>query len=65
MRKQALALMVGTGLAIGAGSSAFAQNGFYGGVSMRDNGTESTGLVLVPKPAGQTLVWTRTFIGVS
>jgi len=48
--------MVGTGLAIGAGSSAFAQNGFYGGVSMRDNGTESTGLVLVPKP-GQTLVW--------
>ena len=47
--------MLGAGLAIGAATSAFAQVGFYGGVSMRDNGAESTGLVLAPQPTGQTL----------
>ena len=59
MQKQSLILVLGAGLAIGAATSALAQVGFYGGVSMRENGTESTGLVLAPQSAGQTLVWNR------
>jgi opacity protein-like surface antigen len=58
MKKQPLVWMLGAGLAIGA-ASAFAQAGFYGGISMRDNGTESTGLALAAQAASQTLVWNR------
>jgi opacity protein-like surface antigen len=51
--------MLGAGLGIGLATSAWAQGAFYGGVSMRDNGAESKGLVLSPQPAGQTLIWNR------
>ena len=44
---------------MGAAASAFAQTGFYGGVSFRDNGSDSIGLVLAPQAGGQTLVWNR------
>ncbi len=59
MKKQAFAWTLGAGLAMGAAASAVAQTGFYGGVSVRDNGSESIGLVLAPHPGGQTLVWNR------
>lgn len=59
MKKQLLALAIGVGSAIGLATGAWAQGGFYGGVSMRDNGAESTGLVLTAQPAGQTLIWNR------
>lgn len=41
--------------AMGAATAARAQNGFYGGVSMRDNGAESKGLQLGDTP----LAWNR------
>lgn len=44
---------------MGPAVAAWAQGAFYGGVSMRDNGTESTGLALSAQPAGQTLIWNR------
>jgi opacity protein-like surface antigen len=62
VKKQLLAFMLGAGLSIGTAADALAQAGFYGGVSMRDNGAESSGLMIspqAPKPAGQTLVWNR------
>jgi len=62
MKKQVLALMLGAGLGLGTAAGALAQAGFYGGVSMRDNGAESSGLVMAAQnaqPAGQTLVWNR------
>jgi opacity protein-like surface antigen len=57
--KQSLALTLGVALGFGAAAGVMAQGAFYGGVSMRDNGAESTGLALTAKPAGQTLVWNR------
>jgi opacity protein-like surface antigen len=59
VKKQVLVWMLGAGMAIGAAASVFAQAGFYGGVAMRDKGTESTGLVLARQPASQTLIWNR------
>jgi len=59
VKKQLLALAIGVGSAIGLTAGASAQGGFYGGVSMRDNGAESTGLLLTAQPAGQTLIWNR------
>ena len=59
MKNQLLALALGVGSAIGLTAGASAEGGFYGGVSMRDNGAESTGLLLTAQPAGQTLVWNR------
>jgi opacity protein-like surface antigen len=59
VKKQLLAFMIGAGLGMGPGVAAWAQGAFYGGVSMRDNGAESTGLVLLTQPAGQTLIWNR------
>ena len=62
MKKQALVWLVGAALVIGAGWGASAQTvqaGFYGGVSMRDMGSESSGLTLTPAAGGQTLVWNR------
>ena len=47
--------MLGAALTIGAAVTAFAQNGFYGGVSMRDHGAESRGLMLGDQP----LAWSR------
>lgn len=58
MKKQVLVWVTGAGLAVGA-ASVLAQSGFYGGVSMRDSGAESTGLTLSPEPAGPRLVWNR------
>jgi len=47
------------GLAIGAATGAMAQTGFYGGVSLRDNGSDAIGLVLAPQRGSQSLVWNR------
>lgn len=47
--------MLGAALAIGAAVPAYAQSGFYGGVSMREGGAESTGLIL----GGGALPWNR------
>lgn len=55
MKKQILLGMLGAALAIGAAAAAFAQNGFYGGVSTRDRGAESGGLMLGSQP----LAWNR------
>lgn len=52
VKKQILLGIIGLALASAVAS---AQNGFYGGVSMRDRGTESTGLVL----GGDLLAWGR------
>jgi opacity protein-like surface antigen len=62
VKKQALVRLVGAALVVGAGWGAAAQTvqaGFYGGVSMRDMGSESSGLILTPQAGGQTLVWNR------
>src|SRR5215470_7341379 len=56
--KQALAWLVGVGLALGS-AAAYAQGGFYGGVSMRDNGADASGLNLTTQPNGQALIWSR------
>ena len=55
MQKQALLIALGGVMALGASTLALGQNGFYGGVSMRDNGAESTGLQLGDTP----LAWNR------
>ena len=57
VKKQLLAWLLGAGLGIGLAANGWAQGAFYGGVSMRDSGTESSGLLLLPERAGQTLVW--------
>ncbi len=59
VKKQLLAWVLGAGLGFGLASGVFAQAGFYGGVSMRNQGTESRGLVVAAQPAGQTLIWNR------
>jgi opacity protein-like surface antigen len=59
VKKQALVWTLGAGLFMAAAANAVAQTGFYGGVSFRDNGTDSVGLVLAPQAGGQTLVWNR------
>jgi len=51
--------MLGAGLGIGPGGVVWAEGAFYGGVSMRDNGAESTGLALSQQAPGQTLIWNR------
>jgi opacity protein-like surface antigen len=55
MRKQILLIELLGLLTIAAVPQALAQSGFYGGVSMRENGTESTGLMLGNEP----LAWSR------
>jgi len=55
MQKQALLIALGGVMALGASTLALGQNGFYGGVSMRDNGAESSGLKLGDVP----LAWNR------
>jgi opacity protein-like surface antigen len=55
MKKQLLLVSLGALFSLGAGSAALGQNGFYGGVSMRDNGAESSGLQLGDTP----LAWNR------
>jgi hypothetical protein len=47
--------MFGAVLALCTAATAFAQNGFYGGVSMREHGAESGGLMLGDQP----LAWSR------
>lgn len=47
--------MLATLLAIGVATPVSAQNGFYGGVSIRDGQSEPTGLTL----GGQPLAWSR------
>ena len=47
--------MFGAVLALCTAATAFAQNAFYGGVSMRDHGAESGGLMLGDQP----LAWSR------
>ncbi|TMH59857.1 MAG: porin family protein [Betaproteobacteria bacterium] len=59
MKRQGLVWTLGVGLAIGAATGAMAQTGFYGGVSLRDNGSDAIGLVLAPQRGGQSLVWNR------
>jgi opacity protein-like surface antigen len=54
MKKQALPIWLWA-LLVAAAPAAHAQGAFYGGVSMRENGAESTGLVL----GGETLLWNR------
>jgi len=57
--KQALASLIGVGLALGLAAGAHAQGGFYGGVSIRDNGAEAKAIGLIPQPANETLIWSR------
>ena len=45
VKKQILLGMVGAALGICTAATVFAQSGFYGGVSMRDRGAESGGLL--------------------
>jgi opacity protein-like surface antigen len=59
VKKQLLALGFGAGLWMGLAAAAWAQGAFYGGVSMRDKGAESSGLVQLAQPAGQSLIWSR------
>jgi opacity protein-like surface antigen len=47
--------MFGAAVALGTAAAAFAQNAFYGGVSMRDHGAESSGLIL----GNQPLAWSH------
>jgi opacity protein-like surface antigen len=53
--------MFGVALTIGTAATAFAQDGFYGGVSMRDHGAESGGLLL----GDQLLAWSRFAVPVA
>jgi opacity protein-like surface antigen len=55
VKKQILLGVFGVALAIGTAATVFAQDGFYGGVSMRDHGAESGGLMLGDQP----LAWSR------
>jgi opacity protein-like surface antigen len=55
VKKQALLGILGAALVAGLATTAVAQNGFYGGVSMRDHGAESNGLMLGAQP----LAWSR------
>lgn len=55
MRKQPLLIVLCGLMALSAGTPALGQNGFYGGVSMRENGTEANGLSLGSVP----LAWNR------
>jgi opacity protein-like surface antigen len=55
VKKQILLGIFGAALTIGTAATAVAQNGFYGGVSMRDHGAESRGLLLGDQP----LAWSR------
>jgi opacity protein-like surface antigen len=55
VKKQILLVILGAALAIGPAAAVSAQNGFYGGVSMRDQGAEAGGLMLGDQP----LAWSR------
>jgi len=55
VKKQILLGMLGAALGICTAATVFAQSGFYGGVSMRDHGAESGGLMLGDQP----LAWSR------
>jgi opacity protein-like surface antigen len=59
VKKQALASLLGIGFAFCLAAGAHAQGGFYGGVAMRDNGTDASGLNLARKADSQTLIWSR------
>jgi len=56
---QRLAQLTLGGMALALAAVANADGGFYGGVSMRDNGAESKGLTLAAPTGGQTLIWNR------
>jgi opacity protein-like surface antigen len=55
MKKQTLLIALGALFGLGLSTLASGQNGFYGGVSMRDNGAESNGLQVGDVPSA----WTR------
>ncbi len=55
MKKQTLLGIFGATLGLGTAADVSAQDGFYGGVSMRDHGAESRGLALGDQP----LAWSR------
>ena len=55
VKKQVFLSILGVALTLGVAATAFAQDGFYGGVSMRDHGAESSGLILGDQP----LAWSR------
>ncbi|HSS71004.1 MAG TPA: outer membrane beta-barrel protein [Casimicrobiaceae bacterium] len=60
MQKQSLLIVLCGLLALGASSLALGQNGFYGGVAMRENGSEANGLTLSNVPVGNVpLAWNR------
>jgi opacity protein-like surface antigen len=56
MQKQIVVGMLGAALAVGAGLPAQAQDGFYGGVTMRDGGGASVGGIIL---ADLPLAWNR------
>src|SRR5207247_10456401 len=55
VKKRILLGMLGGAVGICTAATVFAQSGFYGGVSMRDHGAESGGLMLGDQP----LAWSR------
>src|SRR5215471_20015507 len=55
MKKQILLIAICGLMTLGFNAPSLGQNGFYGGVSMRDNGAEATGLMLGDVP----LAWNR------
>lgn len=55
MKKQLLLGVLGAALILGPGLPAQAQNGFYGGVSMRDGASSVSGLILGDVPSA----WSR------
>ncbi|HTR58607.1 MAG TPA: outer membrane beta-barrel protein [Casimicrobiaceae bacterium] len=60
MQKQSLLIVLCGLLALGASTLALGQNGFYGGVAMRENGSEANGLTLGNVPVGNVpLAWNR------
>ncbi|HEX7272569.1 MAG TPA: outer membrane beta-barrel protein [Casimicrobiaceae bacterium] len=59
MKKQSVAVVLGSLMVLGANAPALAQNGFYGGLSMRDTGAVN-GLTLGDVPLGDvSLAWNR------
>lgn len=60
MQKQSLLIVVCGLAALAASTVTLGQNGFYGGVAMRENGAEANGLTLGNVPLGNVpLAWNR------
>ena len=59
VRNQILARIAIGGIGLAVAAAASGEAGFYGGVSLRDNGTEAKGLALAAPAKGQILIWNR------